>query len=135
MKIHKHLHRTSVVLLIVLGIAALFGGAAFIYDPTGGTLKMPVSFLDHSPFTNYLVPGIILFGLIGVSSVVITVLTVKKIKYYELFIAYKGLILMLFIIAQLFLLDATSPLQIIMIVYGFMVFVLGVILYKIGYKP
>lgn len=133
--IHKHLHLASVTLLIILGIAALFSGAVFIYDPTGRTLKMPISALDHSPFTNYLVPGIILFAVIGISSVIITVLTVKKIRYYELFIAYKGLILVAFIVAQFYLIEGTHPLQAVMLIYGFVIFALGLILYKKNFQP
>jgi len=133
-KIHKHLHITSVILLIILGIAALAGGGAFIYDPSGGALKMPVSFLDRSPFTNYLIPGIVLFGLIGVGSTVVAVLTLKKIKYYELYIALKGAILMSWIIIQVIMIGNTSALQPILFIYGLVVATLGLTLYKIGFK-
>lgn len=34
-------------------------------DPTGGLLGMPVALLAGSPFTDYLVPGIVLFVLLG----------------------------------------------------------------------
>lgn len=134
MKIHKHLHIASVILLIVLGIAALAGGGAFIYDPSGGALKMPVSFLEHSPFANYLVPGIILFGIIGIGSTVVAVLTVKKIKYYELYIALKGVILMGWILIQMIMIGNTSILQPILFIYGLVITVLGLVLYRIGFK-
>lgn len=60
-----------IVLLILLAVGAIYGGAALIADPTGGLLGMPVALLAGSPFRDYLLPGIILFGLLGVFPVAV----------------------------------------------------------------
>ena len=60
-----------IVLLLLLGISALGGGAGLIIDPSGDALGMPVSLLAGSPFHDYLVPGVILFGLLGVCPAVV----------------------------------------------------------------
>ncbi len=52
-------------LLVVLAAGALYGGAALVADPSGALLDMPVTLLDGSPFTDYLVPGSVLFVLLG----------------------------------------------------------------------
>ena len=54
--------------LIVLyqAVSGLFGGAALIYDPQGHIFNMPVFVLNGSPFEDYLIPGIILFVLLGI---------------------------------------------------------------------
>ncbi len=52
-------------LLAFLGIGALFGGGVFIVSPSGKLFGMPLSMLDKSPFTNFLIPGIILFVVLG----------------------------------------------------------------------
>lgn len=54
------------LLLILLAVDAIVGGVLLIADPAGGLLGMPVSLLEGSPFRDYLVPGLILFGLLGV---------------------------------------------------------------------
>ena len=61
--------RTRNVLLILLaflGLGALGGGAVFVISPNGEMFRMPVSILAHSPFGSFLVPGIILFCVLGI---------------------------------------------------------------------
>lgn len=60
-------------LLLLLAFGALYGGGALILDPSGGILDMPVSLLAGSAFTNYLVPGLILFALFGLASLLLVV--------------------------------------------------------------
>lgn len=54
------------VLLIIQGIGGLAGGLALTLAPDGSVLRMPVSYLDGSPFPDYLVPGLILLLVLGV---------------------------------------------------------------------
>ena len=51
---------------VVLGLGALFGGGALVLAPDGHLLSMPTSLLAGSPFRDYLVPGVILFLVMGV---------------------------------------------------------------------
>jgi len=37
-----------------------------ILDPSGGLLQMPVVSLENSPFTNFLIPGMVLTLLLGI---------------------------------------------------------------------
>lgn len=52
-------------LLLVLGISALVSGLELIIDPTGKLIRFPEGSLDGSPFSNYLIPGILLAVCIG----------------------------------------------------------------------
>jgi hypothetical protein len=70
--------RLAVVLEIFLGLGALFGGGAFILGPDGHLLGMPTKLLTGSPFTSYLVPGIILFTLVGIAPLVAAAITVRR---------------------------------------------------------
>ncbi|MGF9698580.1 hypothetical protein [Paenibacillus sp. MABNR03] len=70
------LGRLSWVLIILqgfLGIGAIVGGGALIIDPSGSLLNMPNSLLEHSPFGNFLLPGIILLLVLGVMPIVIAI--------------------------------------------------------------
>jgi hypothetical protein len=58
------------VLLLVNGLGALYGGFLLMVDPSGSKMQMPLSYLEHSPFSNYLIPGIILFIVNGLFSFV-----------------------------------------------------------------
>ena len=53
-------------LLVFLGIGAIGGGGVFIISPSGKLMGMPLSMLSKSPFDNFLIPGIILFSVIGI---------------------------------------------------------------------
>lgn len=55
-----------VVLQILLGIGAVFGGGALIIKPDGALMSMPSTILAGSPFKDFLIPGIILFIVLGV---------------------------------------------------------------------
>ncbi len=50
---------------LFLGLNALGGGALLILYPDGSGLGMDPSWLDHSPFDSYLIPGFLLFIFMG----------------------------------------------------------------------
>lgn len=74
-----------IFLLGFLGVGALFGGGVFIISPSGNLFGMPLSLLDHSPFTNFLIPGIILFIVLGLipCGLVVALLNKPKSKLAE----------------------------------------------------
>lgn len=51
------------------GLSGLLGGYMLITDPSGEDLGLNPELLQNLPFRNYLIPGIILFFLIGVANV------------------------------------------------------------------
>ncbi|MEW6181867.1 MAG: hypothetical protein AB1500_01645 [Bacillota bacterium] len=53
-------------LLLFLAVGGLAGGIALTADPSGGLLKIPLSFLEDTPFKNYLLPGLFLLVVLGV---------------------------------------------------------------------
>ncbi|MCX6225673.1 MAG: hypothetical protein NTV01_13140 [Bacteroidia bacterium] len=55
-----------VFLLFSQAMAALYGGLSLIFDPTGSSLKMGGELLKSTPFSNYLIPGLILGLVLGV---------------------------------------------------------------------
>ena len=57
-----------VALLSLLGLSAMGGGALLIISPSGKLIGgLPLSILEHSPFADFLVPGIILFIVLGLA--------------------------------------------------------------------
>jgi len=68
------------ILLSFLGIGAIFGGTMFIVSPSGDLFKMPLSFLDGSPFSNFLVPGIVLFTVLGVMPLILVWALIRRPK-------------------------------------------------------
>ena len=56
----KWLRFAAVALLVFNGIGALYGAGKLITDPSGASMGIDVSYLQHSPFPDFLLPGIVL---------------------------------------------------------------------------
>lgn len=68
-------------LLAFLGLSAIGGGGALIISPSGKLIGgLPLSILAHSPFNDFLFPGIILFFVLGIAPCLISIALIKKPK-------------------------------------------------------
>lgn len=65
---------------ILVGIGALGGGSMLILDPSGQSLGLPLEYLSGSVFGTYLIPGLVLAGIIGVGHIVGAGLSFKRSK-------------------------------------------------------
>ncbi len=91
----------ALILLLFNGIGAVYGGYLFIAAPDGSLMHMPTSFLEHSPFPNFLIPGIILLLFNGVFSLVTSVCLLLRTKKYPLMIVMQGVVLLIWILVQI----------------------------------
>lgn len=70
-----------IFLFLFLGVSAIGGGGALIISPSGKLLGgLPLSILTDSPFSDFLIPGIILFTILGLAPCFIAFALVKKPK-------------------------------------------------------
>src|ERR1035441_10041746 len=83
----------AIAALGFLGIGAVAGGLMLILDPTGQRMGMPISFLDHSPFHSFLIPGIILLVSNGLLSLAIMIAAIRRCAHYGLWVAFQGCVL------------------------------------------
>ena len=75
-KIARNIHLS---LLAFLGISALGGGGALIVSPSGKLLGgLPLSILAQSPFSDFLIPGVILFTILGLFPSLLVYFLLKK---------------------------------------------------------
>jgi len=115
----------SLIVLSVVGITALLGGAALAIDPSGQSMSLNMEGLAGTMFDDYRVPGIILFLVIGVLSLSVAVLTIGNAKNYPVLIFYQGVILTGWIMTQIYLLPETHYMQIVYGLFGIMLMLLG----------
>lgn len=54
-----------VILMIFQAVGAIGGGLALVISPSGKLMQMPLSMLEHSPFPNFLIPGLFLLIVLG----------------------------------------------------------------------
>jgi hypothetical protein len=55
-----------VALAVFLSLSALSGGYFLWSDPTGKAMQLSLDWLKPTPFKDYLIPGLILFSVLGV---------------------------------------------------------------------
>ncbi len=113
----KRVHVSLVILHLFVGIGALFGGAAAILDPHT-PLGMPAEALKYSPFRNYLVPGIILFTVIGIGNVASALMFRFKSKYQGYISGVFSGALVIWIVVQCIMLRAVVFLHVLYFVIG-----------------
>jgi 4-hydroxybenzoate polyprenyltransferase len=57
--------------VLLQAISGLAGGYALLADPSGDLIGLPLAWLEGTPFSDYFVPGIILFWVLGVGPLVV----------------------------------------------------------------
>jgi hypothetical protein len=80
-------------LLAFLGLGAIFGGGTLVISPSGKLLGIPITLLQNTPFPDFLVPGIILFTVLGVlpTGVAIALLNKPAFKLAETLNCYRDM--------------------------------------------
>ena len=81
-------------LLGFLGLSAIGGGGALIISPSGALLGgLPLSILGNSPFTNFLIPGMILFLVLGIFPIFVVWALIKRpnVSFAEHFNMFKDM--------------------------------------------
>jgi hypothetical protein len=120
--------KTIFILLILLAFQALsglFGGAALVLDPSGSSIRLPLSLLEGSPFGNFLIPGIILFLVLGIFPLIIFSLLRKKDNRAWFGSLVVGLALLIWIGVEIAMIGYQSqpPLQLIYGLVGFFILI------------
>lgn len=77
----KSIRNMLVFILGFLGLGAVFGGGVLIISPSGSLIGMPLSILVHSPFSNFLIPAIILFVVLGLIPCLLAMALLKKTEW------------------------------------------------------
>ncbi len=59
-----------IFLLAFLSLGALAGGLGLLSSPQGSDMSPPITVLENTPFDSFLIPGIILFLVLGISPLI-----------------------------------------------------------------
>lgn len=108
-------------------ISGLSGGAALLLDPSGQLLNLPEYWLDGTPFTDYFVPGLILFSILGVFPIIVLTSLLREKDYSAKLSFLLGLTLIIWIITEIIIIGykPDPPLQLIYGLLGLVIFVLA----------
>lgn len=122
-----------VVLELLLSFGALYGGATLILAPDGSLLGISDADLAGSPFDSYLLPGIFLFLVIGVFPLVVAIAALRRAVWAVPTHFVLGVALMIFELIEWWAIGY-HVLQAIYFVYGLVMAVLGLVVWRPGSK-
>jgi len=99
---------------LFLGMGATSGGLMLLLNPNGTLLGMDLKWLENTPFNSYLIPGFVLFTLVGILPILTFVglllkpewrwpnkLNIYKNRYWAwAYSLYSGIIVIIWILVQ-----------------------------------
>jgi hypothetical protein len=88
------------LLHLILGVAAIAAGQAFVRDPSGKALGMATDYLEGSPFPDYRIPGLFLAVVIGGANLLSAVTLVRKVRGAAYLSLGTGLLLVAWVAIQ-----------------------------------
>ena len=119
---------------VFLGIGAMFGGVSLMISPTGELLNMPSSMLNDFFGGSFLIPGIILFVVLGVIPLLIayglirpnTMRIAEKLNIFKedtswpwAYSLYMGFAVLIWINVQLYIVQAVALIHVVYLILGF----------------
>ncbi|MCX6567359.1 MAG: hypothetical protein NTW38_13225 [Candidatus Aminicenantes bacterium] len=94
-----------------VALSALPSGALMMIFPEGKAFRMPLSMLEGSPFSNFFLPGLILFTIIGLGHAAAAVMSFRRLLLHGPVGAVQGIGLMIWIFVQVSMIGGGHWLQ------------------------
>jgi hypothetical protein len=108
-------------LCFIVGVTATAGGLTLVLRPDGSLLQLPLSTLEHSPFSSFFVPGILLLVVIGGGNLLAGALIMRGSRHARVVAFAAGTALCVWIVTQVLLLRAIEGLQVMFLAAGLVV--------------
>ncbi|MBS2031528.1 MAG: hypothetical protein JST54_26750 [Deltaproteobacteria bacterium] len=100
------------------GATALLGGLVLVASPSGALVHMTVSALQHSPFSSFLVPGLLLAGVVGGSNLWAAIAHLRRSDFAGLLSFVSGSALTVWIVVEMLMLRTVHPFQLVYLALG-----------------
>lgn len=114
----RWLTRLVISLCFFSGLSALAGGAELMVWPNGAPWLPPLTVLEHTPFTSFLVPGVLLFVFVGTPNLTAAVGLLLRRRWAGLVSVAAGVALAGWIVGEMLLLRAPSVVEVFFLVIG-----------------
>ena len=123
----KRIYRVLFILHVFVGLGAMGGGMMAILNPQGPG-GMAVDSLKNSPFSNFLIPGIILFTIVGLGNIFSSITLLFKSRFQGYISSVFGWALVIWIIVQCIMLNVVVHLHVIFFIIGLVQAILSMII-------
>jgi hypothetical protein len=123
----KTVYRLLFALHAFVGIGGIAGGLPTILNPQE-PLGAPVELLKNSPFENFLIPGIILFSIIGIGNIISALTIYFKFKFHGYISSVFSWALVIWIVVQCIMINTVHFAHILFFIIGLVEVVLSAII-------
>ena len=130
--INKLIRYALGLLQIFVAITAVLGGFGLVSDPSGTKMNVPLELLKNSPFTNYLIPGLVLLIVIGVGHVLAGIVTFLRNKNAGNLAVFLGAFLTLYLTIEVGVIGLQNFSQPLYFIFGVVELIFGFKLSKSG---
>jgi len=113
------------ILNAFIALSAITGGSLLIASPDGSGIQLSAELLHNSPFTNFLIPGVILAVVVGGVNLVASLANMTRNKYLFEWSLTGGLLICGWVITQFFLVRMFHWLQLLYLITGILVILLS----------
>ena len=77
----KRIRNIFLIVLGFLSLGAIGGGMVLIISPSGELIGIPLSEFRNIPFNSYLIPGIILFSVLGIVPLLLIIALLPRMRF------------------------------------------------------
>ena len=120
------------ILQLFIGLGAVGGGLALVLEPSGSNLGVPLELLKSTPFSTFLVPGIVLLVVNGLGSLVGSAASFIRHRYAGKIAMALGVFLVAWIMFQVYWFAGFHWLHVLYLGSGLLEFVLGLSGFRAG---
>jgi hypothetical protein len=125
----RFLNILASLLLLFNGIGAIYGGWNLMAHPDGSSIQLSMEWLNPTPFTSYLLPGLVLFIFNGLMSFFVLGFVIMRHKLAPGLIQIQGIILSVWILVQIMMIQTVYFLHWIMLGIGLLLILIGRYIY------
>jgi hypothetical protein len=118
------------IVMVLVAVGAIPAGLAMILKPDGSILHLPIDVIQGSPFKDFMIPGIFLFGFNGLAGLAGAVICFVHSRFSAISGMALGIGLVVWIIVQLLTTGLISWMQPAYFAIGLVEIALGLLIMK-----
>jgi hypothetical protein len=113
------------ILLLINSLGTFYGGYNLIIYPDCSSLQLSLDWLQYSPFSDYLLPGILLLVFNGIFSLFVLIWLIIGKRHFALLVVLQGVILTGWIVIQMIMLRSAVGIQLFFLAVGLLLLITG----------
>lgn len=99
-------------LIAFISLNSIAGGGLMLFKPDGSALGMSTNLLVYSPFKDFFIPGLFLFGVFGVGFGLLFWAGIRNLGFYKMGIRILAVLLLVWLLIQILSIRTFSWLQV-----------------------